>query len=108
MTTFPRPGLSTRAASNGGDGRLADPILEALDGFVVAFFDFRANGVEIARMRLRPARHRERRRGSRSSGRCALQKNAAVGRREGCLRICFLVLAHFYGEILCMLISAVA
>src|SRR5260370_23358842 len=39
---------------------LADPTLQALDGFVVALFDFRANGVDIAGMCVRPAGHGKR------------------------------------------------
>ena len=42
-----------------GDGRLANPILNALHGFVVAFFNLRANGIHVARVSMRPSRHRE-------------------------------------------------
>src|SRR5579863_5093098 len=47
------------AAILGGDGGLVDPFLQALHGFAVAFFDFRADGVDIVGVAARPARQRE-------------------------------------------------
>ena len=71
------------AAIFGSDGWLPDPILQALDGFVVAFFDFRPDGVEIAGgcCAVRPGRPGESGRAGRNRG-GALQESAAVGGRQ--------------------------
>ena len=71
------------AAILGGDGWLADPVLQALDGFVVAFFDFRPDGVEIAGgcCAVRPGGPGESGCAGRNRG-GALQESAAVGGRQ--------------------------
>ena len=60
-----------------GDGRLANPGLQALHGFFVALLDFSANCGEVVRVRLCPAGH-----GGQCSGSSgALKKGAAAGGR---------------------------
>ena len=65
-----------------GDGRLLDPFLQSLDGFVVALFDFLADGVKVVSGAAPSALIWERERGGayQACGCGALEEGAAITR----------------------------